>query len=250
MGIGYYFQYTLNDYEAERYEPNIPPLKNRIEMFKTLSGLIGPKKVIWRFDPLILSDVISIERLVEKVYGVMSQIVGHTEKLVFSFLKADKQVRVAQNLTQKGIKYRAFAPEEIGFIVDHLDQMSKEFKIEVSSCAEELEQSPCKINQNKCIDDGLMKRLFSDKEPLIKFIDEYKNLKDPGQRKLCKCVRSVDIGKKNTCRHFCPYCYANTSEKAVMNNFKRINPTAEMLLPPKANILTGGEKNPNKDLPN
>ena len=90
MGIGYYFQYTLNNYEAEGYEPNIPPLERRIKVFKTLSKRIGPEKVVWRFDPLILSDLISKEKLVEKVQGVMNQIAGHTRKMVLSFFKAGR----------------------------------------------------------------------------------------------------------------------------------------------------------------
>ena len=47
-GIHYYFQYTLNDYEAEGFEPNVPSIDERIETFKGLSTLIGKEKVIWR----------------------------------------------------------------------------------------------------------------------------------------------------------------------------------------------------------
>ena len=45
-GIKYYFQYTLNDYEAEGFEPNVRPLEERIETFKKLSQLVGKEKVI------------------------------------------------------------------------------------------------------------------------------------------------------------------------------------------------------------
>ena len=46
MGIDYYFQYTMNDYERENLEPNIPSLQKRIESFKELSKKIGKEKVI------------------------------------------------------------------------------------------------------------------------------------------------------------------------------------------------------------
>ncbi len=54
--INYYFQYTLNDYEKEGFERNVPSLEYRIKTFKELSKKIGKEKVIWRFDPLILTD--------------------------------------------------------------------------------------------------------------------------------------------------------------------------------------------------
>ena len=54
-GIHYYFQVTLNDYEHEGFEPNVPSLTKRIETFKQLSSLIGKERVIWRFDPMIVT---------------------------------------------------------------------------------------------------------------------------------------------------------------------------------------------------
>lgn len=84
--IHYYFQFTLNDYEHEGFEPNVPPLNERIETFKALSKLIGKEKVIWRFDPLIITPQLSPRDLLKKIWNVGNQLKGHTEKLVFSFV--------------------------------------------------------------------------------------------------------------------------------------------------------------------
>ena len=46
-------------------------------------------------------------------------------------------------------------------------------------------------------------------------------LKDPGLCLACGCIMSKDIGEYNTCPHLCHYCYANTSNVAVMANWKR-----------------------------
>ena len=50
-----YVQYTLNDYEQEKLE-KVPPLASRIETFKLLVEQLGKGAVIWRFDPMILTD--------------------------------------------------------------------------------------------------------------------------------------------------------------------------------------------------
>jgi len=223
MGIGYYLQYTLNDYEGDDLEPNVPPLKERID---------GKERVIWRFDPLILTDVITKEKLTEKVHGIMTQLSGFTEKLVFSFMKAAKHKKVVRNLNNAGIKYRDFTTDDIDYFASYFGKMGKEFGIEIAACAEEVDLSSYGIVPNKCIDDDLIRRVFSYDDALMGFIGDGKGLMDMGQRKKCRCIVSKDIGEYHTCKHLCIYCYANVSEKVVQRNVKRITQTGERLLPP------------------
>ena len=67
MGIHYYFQVTLNDYTKEGFEPNVPSVEERIETFKNLSDIIGREKVIWRFDPLIITSTIGPRDLLTRI---------------------------------------------------------------------------------------------------------------------------------------------------------------------------------------
>ena len=61
--ISCYVQYTLNDYVNEGLEKGVPSLEERIDTFKQLVDKLGKGRVIWRFDPLILTDKISLEDL-------------------------------------------------------------------------------------------------------------------------------------------------------------------------------------------
>lgn len=65
-GIRCYLHYTLNDYEAEGLERGVPPLDERIETFLRFSELLGKELVIWRFDPLVLTERTGVEELLRK----------------------------------------------------------------------------------------------------------------------------------------------------------------------------------------
>ena len=94
-GVHTYFQYTLNDYEDENFEPNLPPLSARIERFKELSQAVGKERVIWRFDPLMV-----VPNLIERVENIGEQLKGYTEKLVFSFIDIAGYKKVQANLVK------------------------------------------------------------------------------------------------------------------------------------------------------
>ena len=232
-GIGYYFQFTLNDYEAEGLEANLPSLENRIEAFRNLSSRIGKERVVWRFDPLILTETITPEILVQRVDKIAEQLSGHTEKLVFSFFKSGIHKKADRKLDKAGIQYRDFTAEEVSFVAKELGHIGKEYNLTVAACAEDENLFLYGIKPNKCIDDKLMRRVCSHDKALMAHLNNPANLSAPGQRKSCRCIASEDIGQYGTCRHNCLYCYANNSEKAVEQNFKRIDQEAEILLPPK-----------------
>ena len=105
IGLNYYFQYTLNDYEIEGFEPNVPPLSERVETFLKLSELIGKEKVIWRFDPLLLTEQLTVSELLKRIWQLGNQLISHTNKLVFSFADILSYQKVKHNLIRETAFY-------------------------------------------------------------------------------------------------------------------------------------------------
>jgi len=232
-GINYYFQYTVNDYEEENFEPDLPPLNERVKTFQILSKIIGKEKVIWRFDPLILTKNLNVENLLAKISNIAENLLLFTNKLVFSFV----DIAVYKKVINKMIKMvpQVFNKENI-LMSEFTDQQKIQFakgiynllkswkevnpEFSISTCAEDIDLKDCGITHNKCIDDSLMVNLFAYDEYLMKFLGyeknsnnpyiSKKNLKDKGQRKNCLCIASKDIGTYNTCKYSCIYCYANS----------------------------------------
>jgi len=217
-GIGYYFQFTLNDYEAEGLEPGVPPLPERIATFRELAQTIGKAKVVWRADPLLLADGLDVDRLVERVARIGERVHPWTEKLVIAFADIERYGKVRNRLRKFGRGCRELLPEEMRAFAERLIVAARPWGLAIATCAEAIDLTDLGIGQNKCIDDKLLARVFSHDEDLMRFLgpDELRDaLKDKGQRKECGCIVSKDIGTYDTCPHLCRYCYANSSEKAV-----------------------------------
>jgi len=249
--IKYYFQFTLNDYEHEGFEPRVPPLEERVETFQMLSELIGKDKVIWRFDPLLITDMTSPDVLLEKIEKMGNILHTLTEKLVFSFADIRRYKKVRSNLKSQGINYKEFTGEAMDYVAQKISELNNAWGLTLATCGESRDFSQYGIIKNKCIDDELILKITDSrarKKEFEKFLgfkpqgelfekkggssaDTGKNLKDKGQRKECGCIYSKDIGSYNTCSHLCVYCYANTSPRAVSNNIKRITVESDALLP-------------------
>lgn len=257
-----YIQFTLNDYEKERLE-KVPSLENRIETFKLLVDRLGKGSVVWRFDPMILTDDISVDDLLAKVQNIGDQLKGYTGKLVFSYADIALYKKVKANLERNSIPYHEWTEEQMELFAQKLSAMNKErdWNYTLATCGEKIDISKYGIEHNRCIDGDLITRLaWKDKELMdfMKvriqdvsapslfddaelppeaimlsnnkyFISAHK--KDPGQRELCGCMAAKDVGEYNTCPHLCEYCYANTSKEVALANWKQhlSNPNAETI---------------------
>lgn len=60
MGYRYYFSFTVTPYGADM-EKNLPPKQRVVDTFRELSDRLGPNRVDWRFDPIVVNDRYSEE---------------------------------------------------------------------------------------------------------------------------------------------------------------------------------------------
>lgn len=245
QGINTYIQFTLNDYVAEKLERGVPDLQERIDTFKRLVDRLGFGKVIWRFDPMILTDTIGIDELLSKAQNIGDQLKGYTEKMVFSYADIRTYRKVQSNLEKSGINYREFEVEDMLAIAKGLSELNHSWDYTLATCGEKVDLEPYGIVHNKCIDDDLMIKYFSEDQKLMNFLGveivkgdlfnpdntiiKRKDNKDKGQRQFCGCIVSKDIGEYNTCPHMCEYCYANTSKETALRNWQqhKLNLNAE-----------------------
>ena len=200
----YYFQFTLTPYDKD-IEPNLPPKAEIMDSFLKLSDKVGKKRVIWRYDPILLSDNITIEYHVDHFEEIAKRLLGYTEKCVISFIDMYRHIQSRMS----GLSVRPPDEYEMRLLVEKLARIAENYKMKVETCAEKIDLADLGIAHGKCIDDRLISEL-SGRNLNIK--------KDKYQREFCGCVSSIDIGEYNTCRHSCHYCYANVNQKKLKIN--------------------------------
>lgn len=213
----YYFQFTLNSYGVD-VEENIPnKSKVIIPAFQRLSDSIGPDRVIWRYDPIFLSRLYTVDYHIRYFEELAKRLSPYTRKCTISFLDLYRN-------TEKNIAILApdkFSVERQTQLAKTIAKIAHSYGLRIDTCAEEIDLSQYGIEHAKCIDDCLFSQLLQC--PL-----EIK--KDKNQRLGCGCAESVDIGAYNTCQNGCKYCYANYSSKAVYMSSKNHDPDSPLLI--------------------
>jgi hypothetical protein len=217
-GYSYYFQFTLNSY-PDILEPRLPPLKERLEVFKRLSQQIGAKRVLWRYDPIIFSDLTPTDYHLSVFKKIAMELAGFTEKCTISFL--DNYQKVTNRFRKLRIQTNQLSMEEIYSFCRNLQGICENKGIQVATCGETLSLIGLGIIPGKCIDADLISAI-SGKTISIG--------KDPHQRATCQCTLSVDMGMYNSCSFACAYCYAINSYEQVQNNRKKHNERSPMLI--------------------
>lgn len=249
--IGCYIQYTLNDYEKEGLERGVPILSERVDTFKLLVDKLGKGRVIWRFDPLLLTDDISIDALLTKIERIGDQLQGYTEKLVFSYADILSYRKVKANLEKSHIPYHEWTEPQMLEFAERLAELNNKWGYTLATCGEKVDLLQFGIEHNHCVDDALIIRFAYEDKKLMDFLKvktfpmpvpnlfgesdslpedaiilpnntyaTHGDNRDKGQRLFCGCIVSKDIGEYNTCPHLCEYCYANSSKEIAVRNWK------------------------------
>lgn len=212
----YYFQFTLTGYGKD-IEPNLPNKRQElISTFQTLSGKIGKEKVIWRYDPILMSGRYTMDYHLKAFEEIARSLTGYTEKVVISFI--DLYAKIQRNMKELGV--RQLTTDEMIRMAAQMVQIASTYNLVVESCAEQIDLSNVGVQHGSCIDKRLIEKLLG-----CKLVGG----KDKNQREACGCLESVEVGAYNTCLNGCKYCYANFNDEKVKANIKLYNPNFPLL---------------------
>ena len=212
----YSFQFTVTPSDRE-LEKGLPQKESVIETFSQLSDRIGPKRVIWRYDPILFSQGMDVRYHLYGFEAIAKRLASCTQTCVISFVDLYQKTR--RNL--RATTAREPGADEITRLATGLASIASSYGIRIQSCAERIDLEPMGIRHGRCIDRMLIEELLGGRLNVAK---------DRNQRPECGCVQSVDIGAYDTCSHGCLYCYANTDAKTVYQNRRLHDPSSPLLI--------------------
>ena len=223
-GYRYYFQYTILD-NPRLVDQKTPPLEQAIATFQALAAHVGPQRVIWRYDPIVLSEQTDAAFHLDRYAWIAEQLAGCTTRSVISVLdrykKAEGRLRA---VAEQGLAIAGEADDTWpGFaaLIQGMVQSATANGMEIVSCAEEIDLARYGVRPGKCIDDDYIFAAFGLRVG---------GTKDPSQRAACGCIASRDIGMYDSCLFGCQYCYATSSFDRARANHAAHDPLATSLL--------------------
>ncbi len=212
LGYPYYFQFTLTPYDKS-IETGLRDKSDIAQTFIDLSKMIGKSRMIWRYDPIILNDALTIAYHERAFQRLCEKLSNHASRVTISFVDMYKKIKskAVREISENEMRELAYAFSEI----------SKPYGLPVTTCCETVDLSEYGIELAPCIDINIIEKIGGHSLRVKK-----ENYQRPG----CICASSKDIGVYNTCKNGCVYCYANFSEASVTKNFDKHDPNGLFLL--------------------
>lgn len=222
LGYRYCFLYTITGY-GRPVEAHGPPLQRSLQTFVELAAKRPLGSVIWRYDPILLGPAFAADAHLERFERIAKALAGSTRHVVVSFAevyrKTERRLGALYAWEQEIWRQPAERPEGRELLAG-LAAIAKRYGLGIAACAQQQCYEQLGVTKNKCIDNRLLGELFG---------GTWETRKDQGQRPLCGCIPSKDIGIPDTCTLGCSYCYATRTHALAKRRFGEHDPASPSL---------------------
>lgn len=223
-GLRGIFQFTLTGY-GPPLEPGGPSADEAFGQFETLSARYGPRRVVWRYDPILLGSGHSHAWHLKQFDLLAARLQGCVRDVAISFLDWYPSARAGlrEVTSSTGESWPVPDLRERGELARELVAIGRERGMRVRACCELDVVQAGAIEGAHCIDAEVIQGIAG---PFVA-------LKSAPTRKGCGCVHARDIGAYHSCPRGCAYCYANSSPAAGRAGASQVDP--------RSNHLGGGD---------
>ncbi len=194
-----FFHFTIT--AAQELEPGVPDYRDAVRDYLYLANRYSPWHIVWRFDPLCITDKLPFEVYRERFVRCVELLKGDAPRCIISFAHPYKKVisNFKKHSDQNLIELSTDQKREYASILANIAQ---QFGIQLFACCNDYILSDT-VNKAACIDGAFLSLLFN--TPI--------DSRHASTRAECACTKSIDVGAYDTCAHGCLYCYANANRE-------------------------------------
>lgn len=192
-----------------------------VAQFRDLRRYWGPRAVVWRYDPVLVSSLTTADWHRANVARLAAALAGETDEVVLSFAQPyRKTTRNLDAAAQRG----AFSWN------DPPDDEKRALLADLAAIAADHGMRPTLCSQPHLLSPGIREARCIDAERLSDIAGETIAAPEKGNRPDCRCALARDIGAYDTCTQGCAYCYAVTSRDGARRRRRGHDPEGEMLV--------------------
>lgn len=193
-GLPFVVQYSITGLPRS-LERSAPAADQAVAHLRALRDRFGRRAVIWRFDPIVISEATPLEERRATFARLAGQLRGAVDEVVVSFLQPYAKAR--RNMAE--VVWRDPSVDEKRALLGDLAAIAADHGMKLTLCTQpELVDEEAGLGAARCIDAG---RLGDVAGHAIA-------ARTKGNRPGCLCAESRDIGAYDTCPMGCGYCYA------------------------------------------
>ena len=217
LGSPFVVQYTVTGYPRP-LEASVIEAEASVALIRAVAELHGPRAVVWRYDPILISDLTPPEWHLVNFAGLAQALEGAVDEVTVSFVQPYRKTTRNLDLAARrhGFAWRDPEPSEKAAILAQLEVLAAARGMALTLCTQpDLPGAPA-----RCIDAARLSDLAG------KAIAA----KTKGNRPGCLCAESRDIGAYDSCPHGCVYCYAVAGRELAKRRFHAHDPGGELLI--------------------
>lgn len=207
-----HFHYTITAYDRD-IEPNVPGIDESIETLRDLSAQVGKEKIIWRYDPVLLTGKYTIERHFATFDYMAGRIAPYVSRCVFSFVVWYKKLHLPE--------LQPISGQQKELIAKGLGEMAAKRHLYIQTCGTKESYEQYGIHHSGCMTRAVYEHSLG---------LHFKKVAERGNRPGCRCMESRGLGDYNTCLNGCRYCYANYDHEKARENYRLHDPESPLMI--------------------
>lgn len=207
-----HFHYTITAYDKD-IEPNVPGIDESIETLRDLSAQVGKEKIIWRYDPVLLTGKYTIERHFATFDYMAGRIAPYVSRCVFSFVVWYKKLHLPE--------LQPISGQQKELIAKGLGEMAAKRHLYIQTCGTKESYEQYGIHHSGCMTRAVYEHSLG---------LHFKKVAERGNRPGCRCMESRGLGDYNTCLNGCRYCYANYDHEKARENYRLHDPESPLMI--------------------